>query len=68
MSYWISFATCGDPNGASHPPWPAYETAQDTVLVFGDAIEARGGVNSQGVDFFDIYWAKVRSGERPMPH
>ena len=68
MSYWIDVATEGDPNGAGLPPWPAYETARDTVLTLGDTIETRSGVNSQGIDFFDIYWARVRSGELPYPH
>ena len=68
MAYWINFATHGDPNGAGLPPWPAYETARDTVLTLGDTIETRSGVNSQGVDFFDTYWARVRSGELPYPH
>ncbi len=68
MSYWINFATHGDPNGEGLPPWPAYETARDTVLSLGDTIATRSGVNSRGVDFFDIYWDKVRSGELPYPH
>ena len=67
-SYWINFAIHGDPNGEGLPPWPAYETARDTVLTLGDTIEARSGVNCQGVDLFDIYWDKVRSGEPPYPH
>ncbi len=67
MSYWINFATCGDPNGGGLARWPAYDTARDTRLTLGDAIATHSGVNSRGVNFFDIYWAKVRSGELPMP-
>lgn len=67
MSYWHSFATRGDPNGAGLPPWPAYEAAQDTVPALGDTIATESGVNREGVDFFDVYWAKVRSGELPDP-
>ena len=67
MSYWVNFATRGNPNGAGLPAWPAYEAARDTVLAFGDTMATRSGVNKQGVDFFEIYWAKVRSGELPMP-
>jgi para-nitrobenzyl esterase len=67
MSYWINFAIHGNPNGAGLPPWPAYEAVRDTVLTFGDTIGTRSGVNRRGIDFFDIYWAKVRSGELPRP-
>ncbi len=68
LSYWINFAAHGDPNGEGLPVWPVYETAQDASILLGDTIETRSGVNGQGVDFFDIYWPKVLSGELPMPH
>jgi para-nitrobenzyl esterase len=67
MSYWVNFAINGNPNGAGLPEWPAYETAQDAVLALGDTIATRKQVNRQGIDFFEIYWAKVRSGELPAP-
>jgi para-nitrobenzyl esterase len=67
MSYWINFATCGDPHGEGLPVWPAYDSAQDTAMTLGGTIATRSGVNRRGVDFFGIYWDKVRSGELPMP-
>jgi para-nitrobenzyl esterase len=67
LSYWVNFATRGDPNEAGLPAWPVYEAARDTVLAFGDTISTRSGLNKQGIDFFDSYWAKVRSGELPSP-
>ena len=66
-SYWVNFAIHGDPNGAGLPPRPAYETARDTVLTFGDTIEVQSRVNGREVDFFDVYWEKVRKGELPDP-
>jgi para-nitrobenzyl esterase len=41
MSYWINFATTGDPNGAGLPRWPAYEATDPTVLRLGEQIEPR---------------------------
>jgi para-nitrobenzyl esterase len=41
MSYWINFAATGDPNGPGLPRWPAYETANPTVLRLGERIEPR---------------------------
>jgi hypothetical protein len=52
-------------NDATHRP--AYEAARDTVLVLGDTMATRSGVNKQGVDVFEIYWTKVRTGELPNP-
>jgi len=41
MSYWANFATTGDPNGAGLPRWPAFTTAQPTVLRLGEQIAPR---------------------------
>ena len=40
MSYWVNFATRGDPNGAGLPSWPAYDE-NDVVQILGATIEAR---------------------------
>ena len=50
--YWVSFARTGDPNHEGAPKWPAYETATDSSLVFGnDGIEARHHVLKERLDF-----------------
>jgi para-nitrobenzyl esterase len=32
VKYWTQFAKTGDPNGNGNPMWPAYTTANDTML------------------------------------
>jgi para-nitrobenzyl esterase len=39
-SYWVNFATKGDPNGPGLPPWPAYNDNQPQVLNIGDIVQA----------------------------
>jgi para-nitrobenzyl esterase len=40
MSYWVNFATRGDPNGSGLPSWPAYDE-KDVVQILGTTIEGR---------------------------
>jgi para-nitrobenzyl esterase len=40
MSYWVNFATRGDPNGSGLPSWPAYDE-KDVVQILDTTIEAR---------------------------
>lgn len=34
-SYWVNFATQGDPNGDDLPYWPAYDEAPQSLMVLG---------------------------------
>jgi para-nitrobenzyl esterase len=38
-SYWVNFATTGDPNGASLPHWPAFGTTPDRGLELGTQVK-----------------------------
>ncbi len=38
---WARFAATGDPNGEGLPKWPAYDTATDQYMQFGDSVEVR---------------------------
>ena len=40
-SYWVQFATAGDPNGPHLPRWPAFTTSSPSVMVLGDTQQAR---------------------------
>ncbi|WP_426608943.1 carboxylesterase/lipase family protein [Bradyrhizobium sp. McL0616] len=62
MSYWVNFATRGDPNGPGLPPWPAYDET-DVVQILGTTIEA--GPNPQA-DRFGFVGSFRRDGVLPM--
>ncbi len=62
-SYWVNFATKGDPNGGSLPKWPVYHAKTDDVLQFGDQPEVENGVNKAGLDFWDTYYALSRAAK-----
>ena len=59
-SYWVNFATTGDPNGQGLPKWPAYRETSDTAIEFGDVIQLRSGLHKAGLDFLDRYFQKLR--------
>lgn len=53
-SYWVNFATKGDPNGKGLPPWPAYNDSDQQWMVFGDKIGAQP-VKKAPLDFLDAH-------------
>ncbi len=52
-SYWVNFATSGDPNGKGVVAWPKYTANDDASLILGDKIEVKKEVNKLGLDFLD---------------
>jgi len=63
-SYWVNFATTGNPNGSGVPKWPAYSAAEDQSLEFGDQIAVRANINQAGLDFFDRYYQSLAAGKK----
>jgi para-nitrobenzyl esterase len=39
-SYWVNFVKTGNPNGPGLPTWPAYDTANEPYLEFGDTVRS----------------------------
>jgi para-nitrobenzyl esterase len=40
-SYWVNWATKGDPNGPGLPVWPRYSPASPQILEIGESVTAR---------------------------
>jgi para-nitrobenzyl esterase len=59
-SYWVNFATTGDPNGQGLPKWPVYEEKADLVMELGNQIEPRPQPHRAALDFFDAWFANLR--------
>jgi para-nitrobenzyl esterase len=57
-SYWVNFATSGDPNGKGLPQWPAYREKDDQVMGFGTTIGLIPLPHKPALDFFDRHFAK----------
>jgi para-nitrobenzyl esterase len=40
-TYWVNFATSGDPNGKTLPTWRPYNVADEPYLEFGDTVQLK---------------------------
>jgi para-nitrobenzyl esterase len=56
-SYWINFATTGDPNGPGLPQWPAFTEKDQKVMFFDTAASARPIPNLEKLKAFDAYYS-----------
>ncbi len=59
-SYWVNFATTGDPNGKGLPRWPSYQRSSDTALELGDRVQPIADLHKQALDFLDEHFAAQR--------
>jgi para-nitrobenzyl esterase len=59
-SYWVNFATKGDPNGSGLPTWPQMkDTSKDRVIVLGDTVQVESSVSAEKLAFFDARYARL---------
>ncbi len=59
-SYWVNFATNGDPNGKGLPRWPAYDEKRSaSPMVLGDQVEVGAAPNPSQLAFYQALYDKV---------
>jgi para-nitrobenzyl esterase len=64
-SYWVNFATNGDPKGKGLAKWPAFDDRQsDRPMVLGDQAEVGPAPNRAQLAFFESVYEKERGSER----
>lgn len=51
--YWTGFAATGTPSAMGFVAWPAYDPANESVLVFEDGADADTQGSSMKCDFWD---------------
>jgi carboxylesterase type B len=52
-SYWVNFASGGDPNGTGLMAWPAYDEADEPYLELGDNLRVKQHLLKPQLDFLD---------------
>jgi para-nitrobenzyl esterase len=69
-SYWLNFATAGDPNGKGLAKWPAFgdrnsgdDRKSDRPMVLGDQAEVGPAPNQAQLAFFEAVYEKERGSE-----
>lgn len=60
MSYWVNFATSGDPNGSGLPKWPAFDEKSMNTMIFGETSHVGPTPNIEKIQAFDTYYARLR--------
>ena len=60
-SYWVNFASKGDPNGKGLPVWPAYkDKTTGRAMILGPSVEAESASDTPRWALYDALWAKQR--------
>jgi len=64
QSYWVNFATRGDPNGTGLPEWPAFSDAMPLVMRFGVNPGPATMPNLDRLNALDAYYSWRRDGSK----
>jgi len=58
-SYWVNFATKGDPNGKGLAKWVAWDEKTKTPMIFGNPPEGEQTPGDARMAFFQSYFDKL---------
>ena len=59
-SFWVNFATTGNPNSKGQPHWPAFNAKDEQLLSIGDKIGIGPVPHKAGLDFYEGFFTRVR--------
>lgn len=62
-SYWVNFATKGDPNGPGLPTWAVYSEPRDELMALGDRVEGRPVQHKAALDFLEGHFRRLQGEE-----
>jgi para-nitrobenzyl esterase len=62
-SYWVNFATKGDPNGPNLPTWAVYSEQRDALMALGDRVEPRPVPHKAALDFLEGHFRRLQGAE-----
>jgi para-nitrobenzyl esterase len=57
-SYWVNFATDGDPNGKGLPKWSPFDDKKNTRMVLGDVVATGPGLSPAHLEFYQAWYHK----------
>jgi para-nitrobenzyl esterase len=58
-SYWVNFATTGDPNGKGMAKWTPYDDKSKTPMIFGNPPEGPQAPREDRLAFYQSYFDKL---------
>jgi para-nitrobenzyl esterase len=60
-SYWVNFATTGDPNGSGLPTWPPFAATDERALAVGPSVAPIAVPHAPALDLLDAVDARMRT-------
>jgi para-nitrobenzyl esterase len=60
-SYWVNFATTGNPNGKNLPQWPEFKGASGKTMILGDKVEAGEPLDASRIALYDFAFGRMMS-------